>query len=164
MNSVQAWKTTDLCDEYSDQLSICELTFNSYGSKKMFAGRIVTVDVTDDNTLVRESLETIPAGSVLVVNNGGSRKCAMLGDRLAAIAVSRGIKGVIINGCIRDSRDIAGMDVGVFALGTMPLKSRKLGNGTTNISLHFGGVTWTPGHYVYADEDGVVISETPLSL
>lgn len=164
MNSVQALKTADLCDEYSDELSICDIEFKSFGGKQKFSGRIETVEVLDDNSLVREALETIPEGSVLVVNNGGSKKCAMLGDRLAAIAVTRGIVGVIVNGCIRDSAEIAEMDLGVFSLGTMPLKSKKSGKGNANVPTDFGGITWTPGHFVYADEDGVVVSEKPLTL
>ncbi|WP_017755411.1 ribonuclease E activity regulator RraA [Calidifontibacillus oryziterrae] len=164
MNSTQSLKTADLCDQYSDELSICELEFNSYGGKKQFAGRIETVEVFEDNVLVKQALETIPKGSVLVVNGGGSKKCALLGDRLADIAVSRGLAGVIINGAIRDSGEIADMDIGVFALGTMPLKSKKEGKGHTNVSTTFGGLIWTPGHYVYADEDGVVVSAKPLTL
>src|SRR5699024_7271843 len=127
-----------------------------------FSGPISTVQVLEDNVLVKEALETIPEGHVLVVDGGGSRNCALMGDRLAAIAVQRGLAGVIINGCIRDAADLATMDLGVLALGKNPLKSQKRGNGATNVPVTFGGVSWKPGNYVYADEDGVIVAEREL--
>lgn len=157
-------KTADLCDQYSDNLKISETSFQSYGKRKMFSGVIATVKVLDDNSLVREAIETVPPGTVIVVDGAASRKCALLGDMLAEKAVARNVAGLIINGCVRDSAELATLDLGVFALGTMPLKSVKLGKGERDVVLHFGGIAWTPGHYVYADEDGVVISETPLEL
>lgn len=156
------YKTTDLCDQYLDQLQVCDDIFQSFGEKKMFHGPIATVRVYEDNVLVKQALETVPAGSVLVVDGGGSKKCALLGDRLAGIAVERGLAGIIIYGCIRDTADIASMDVGVLAIGKMPVKSKKRGKGEVDIPVQFAGVTWTPGHYVYVDEDGVVIAEQKL--
>lgn len=164
LEAVQSLKTADLCDHYCDSLSICQVEFKSYGAKKQFSGPIQTVEVFEDNVLVRQMLETVPEGSVLVVNGGASRNCALVGDVLAQIAVDRKLAGIIVNGVIRDSGEIAGMNVGVFALGTMPLKSKKEGKGKTNVVTKFGGVTWTPGEYAYADEDGVIVSPKPLTL
>lgn len=164
LTAVQSLKTADLCDQYSDSISICQVEFKSYGGKKRFAGPIQTVEVFEDNVLVRKMLETVPEGSVLVINGGGSKNCALVGDILAQIAVDRNLAGIIVNGVIRDSGEIAGMNVGVFAIGTMPLKSKKEGKGKTNVQTKFGGVIWTPGEYVYADEDGVIISPNPLTL
>ena len=157
-------KTTDLCDEFHEELSICETEFNSYGKKQCFSGPIKTVKCFEDNVLVREALETIPEGSVLVVDGGGSKKVALMGDRLGDIAVERNLAGVIINGCVRDSADLAKLDIGVLALGTVPLKSKKEGKGERDSVVEFGGVTWEPGHYVYADEDGVVVAPRELTL
>lgn len=156
------FKTADLCDEHSDSLQICTTEFRSYGKKKQFYGKIETVNVYEDNVLVLEAIESVPEGSVIVVNGGGSKRCALLGDRLAGIAASRKVSGLIINGCVRDSADLAEMETGIFALGTNPLKSRKNGTGERGSTLHFGGVNWAPGDYVYADEDGVIISKKPL--
>ncbi|MBO8171945.1 MAG: ribonuclease E activity regulator RraA [Bacillaceae bacterium] len=160
-------KTADLCDRYSSELQVVrpsQFPFRSYGRKKSFSGPIVTVDVLEDNVLVKKAIETIPAGSVLVVDGHGSDKCALLGDRLAGIAVSRGISGIIINGYVRDSDELPDMDLGVLALGSMPLKSKKEGKGKEQVTLNFGGVEWKPGDYVYADEDGVVIATRELTL
>lgn len=156
-------KTADLCDDYSNELQIIGSAFRSYGKRTSFSGPIETVKVFEDNVLVKGALETIPAGSVLVVDGGGSFRCALLGDRLGEIAQERGLAGIIINGCVRDSAELAQLDVGIFALGTNPLKSKKEGKGEQNISLSFLSANWNPGDYVYADEDGVVIAERKLT-
>ncbi|HZG73808.1 MAG TPA: ribonuclease E activity regulator RraA [Chondromyces sp.] len=155
-------KTADLCDDYADELNICTEEFKSYGGKKRFSGPISTVKVVDDNVLVKEALQTIPEGSVLVVDGGGSKKCALLGDRLGEIAQDRKLAGVIINGCARDTADLSQQNIGVLALGSHPLKSKKEGKGERDITVSFGGINWVPGHYVYADEDGVVVSSRKL--
>lgn len=156
------FKTTDLCDDYSDSLQISYIAFRSFGKKTRFSGKIETVNVYEDNVLIVEALENVPEGSVIVVNGGGSNRCALLGDRLAGIAQSRKLSGIIINGYVRDSVDLAKIDVGILGLGTHPLKSKKNGTGQRDSMLHFGGVEWRPGEYVYADEDGVIISKQPL--
>ncbi|MGM9985598.1 MAG: ribonuclease E activity regulator RraA [Bacillaceae bacterium] len=154
--------TTDLCDEFSDVLQVAKPIFRHFGGKKQFCGPIHTVEVFNDNVLVKEALETIPSGAVLVVDGKGSDECALLGDRLAKIAVDRGIEGIIIHGYVRDSVEISKLPIGVCALGTMPLKSKKNRTGLRNSSLQFANVNWIPNHYVYGDEDGLIVSQTVL--
>lgn len=156
------FKTTDLCDDYSDELQISDMAFRSFGKKTRFSGKIETVSVYEDNVLLVEALESVQEGSVIVVDGGGSNRCALLGERLARIAQLRKLSGVIINGYVRDSVDLAKMNIGILALGTNPLKSKKDGTGERNGKSHFGGVDWNPGEYVYVDEDGVIISKQPL--
>lgn len=155
-------QTADLCDEYIDELKISKQAFQSFGGRRAFSGIISTVKVFEDNVLVKDALETIPEGHVLVVDGGGSRNRALMGDRLADIAVKRNLAGVIIYGCVRDTKDLKEMDLGVMALGSFPQKSRKEGKGEKEIPVTFGEVEWKPGHYVYADEDGIVIAERNL--
>lgn len=155
-------KTTDICDRFPEEVEVCAPVFTSYGAVGSFSGPISTVEVYEDNVLVLEALEDLEPGSVLVVDGGGSKRCALLGDRLASIAASRGLAGIIINGCVRDSRDLAGINVGVLALATHPRRSGKEGEGRRDVPVEFGGVRWTPGHHVYADEDGVVLASTNL--
>ena len=156
------FKTADLCDEHSDNLQIARPGLLNYGGRTKFHGKIVTVKLHEDNALVREILNADGHGMVLVVDGGGSTRCALLGDILAAKAVENGWNGIIINGCIRDSVDIHRMDIGVKALGTHPLKSVKQDTGQLNVPVHFGRVTYSPGEYIYADEDGTIISPVPL--
>ena len=156
------FKTADLCDEYSDNLQICDPGFASFGGRPRFGGAISTIKCFEDNSLVREAVGEPGDGRVLVVDAGGSRRCAMLGDMLAEKAVKNGWSGVIMNGLIRDSADIAAMDLGVKALGTHPLKSVKKGVGERDVPVRFAGVYFTPGHFVYADEDGIICSERSI--
>ncbi len=157
-------KTTDLCDQFSAELQVCAPMFRHYGKVRAFSGPIATVKVFEDNALVREALQSVPPGSVVVVDGGGSLRCALLGDMMAAIAVERGLAGVIIHGCVRDTADLAGMDLGVMALASNPLRSAKHGAGERDVLVEFGGVTFTPGQWVYADEDGIVVAPRALSL
>ena len=118
----------------------------------------------ENNPLVRASLEEKGAGRVLVVDGGGSRRCALLGDNIAAMAVENGWAGIVINGCIRDSLDISRMDLGVKALATFPLKSSKRDPGLRDVAVSFAGVTVNPGDWIYADGDGVLVSKEELTV
>lgn len=155
-------KTADICDRFSESVEVCEPMFTFYGAADGFDGPVSTVKVYEDNVLVREALEDLAPGSVLVVDGGGSRRCALLGDKLASIAASRGLAGIVINGCVRDSRELAGIGVGILALASHPMRSKKEGEGQRDVPVSFGGVTWTPGQYVYADRDGVVLATDRL--
>jgi len=99
---------------------------------------------------------------VLVVDSAGSMRCAMMGDVMAALGASNGWEGVVINGCIRDSADVAKVDIGVKALGTIPRKTVKRDQGVRDIPVLFADVQFNPGEYLYADEDGIVTSKQPL--
>jgi regulator of ribonuclease activity A len=156
------FKTTDLCDEFSDRLQIAEPLFGDYGGETVFCGAIVTLKLFEDNSLVRTALEQPGEGRVLVIDGGGSMRCALVGDQLAELAEEKNWAGVIVNGCIRDSAAIAEIGIGLKALGVHPLKSVKRGVGERDIPVRFAGVQFLPGHYVYADEDGVIVSEKPL--
>lgn len=156
------FKTTDLCDAYSDILQIAEPIFGDFGGRVAFGGAIVTLKLFEDNSLVRAALEEAGSGRVLVVDGGGSIRCALLGDQLAELAEKNRWAGVVINGCIRDSAAIAAIDIGVKALAVHPLKSVKRGIGERDAPVRFAGVNFVPGHYLYADEDGLVVSECAL--
>lgn len=155
-------RTADLCDDHSDRVRIAAPVLRVYGGQRSFGGPITTLRVYEDNVLVRSALEETGRGRVLVVDGAGSMNCALLGDRLAAMAADNGWSGVVVNGCIRDSADIAQIDIGVRALATMPLKSRKLGRGERDVPVAFAGILFEPGHYLYADEDGVLTATEAL--
>lgn len=156
------FKTADLCDEYSDRLQIAEPLFGDFGGAMAFSGQITTLRMFEDNSLIPAVLEESGKGRVLVVDGGGSMRCALLGDRLAALAEKNGWAGLVIYGCIRDSAAVAETGIGVKAIGVHPLKSLKRGVGERDIPVRFAGVNFIPGHYLYADEDGMVISEKAL--
>lgn len=156
--------TPDLCDEYPELVRVLEPMMKNYGGRQSFGGEIVTIKCFEDNSLVRERVAQPGKGKVLVVDAGGSKRRACLGDMLAEKAVSNGWEGILMYGCIRDVDAIAALDLGVQALGAHPMKTEKKGVGEFNLEVTFGGVVFTPGEYVYADNNGVIVSQSPLSM
>lgn len=154
--------TADICDEHPSAVEVAEPILRHYGGRKRFHGETVTIKVHEDNVLVRRALETAGNGRVLIVDGGGSLRCALLGDILGALAADNGWAGVIVNGPIRDSAEMARLDVGVMALATCPRKSQKRGDGDTGSSVSFAGVTIRPSDYIYADEDGWLVTHEAL--
>lgn len=156
------FKTADLCDEFEQSVEVAKPLFHDYGGTASFRGKIVTIKVFEDNVLVREALETDGQQRVLVVDGEGSTRCALVGDRLAQFAYDNGWAGIVINGCIRDSAEISGIPIGVKALHAVPRKSSKEGAGERDVPVHFAGLTFAPGHYLYADPDGIIVAERDL--
>lgn len=154
--------TADLCDAFEAKVQVVSPMFRSYGGRAAFGGEIATLKLFEDNSLVRRALESPGDGKVLVVDGGASMRCALVGDQIAELAVRNGWAGIVVYGCIRDTKAISAMDVGVLALGTHPRKTVKRNVGEENLPVTFGGVTFTPGHFLYADEDGVIVSPTAL--
>ena len=158
------FRTADLYDEYGDDLKVASPIFRDYGGKKIFHGSISTVKAFEDNTLVRTALEEPGNGRVLIIDADESLRCAMVGDMLAKLGMENGWLGIIVFGCIRDAEVIATIDIGVKALNTNPRKSLKQGLGERDIPVSFAGVTFNVGEYVYADTDGVIVSEKKINF
>ena len=157
-----SFTTPDICDDFSEELQILEPLFTEFGGKYKFSGEIVTIKCFEDNSLVKQTLGTAGHGKVLVVDGGGSKRCALMGDLLGAMAVENGWQGVLVNGCVRDVEILKGMDLGVRALHSYPLKSQKRGEGQFNVPVRFAGVGFEPGQYLYADENGMLVANKPL--
>lgn len=155
-------KTTDLCDAHEAELQVAAPIFRDFGGVSAFHGPISTLLVSDDNALVRKALEEPGQGRVLVIDNGGSLRCAMVGDLLATLAAQNGWAGVVVNGCVRDSAELAGITIGVKALAAIPRRSAKLGHGRRDVIIRFAGVIFAPGAHLYADADGLVVAERSI--
>lgn len=153
--------TADLIDLAPDTPS-CETDFKSYGRRRRFCGRIRTIRCHQDNGLIKALMNTPGNGQVLVVDGGGSRYSALMGDMIADAARQNGWAGAVIFGVIRDSMAIDQMDFGIKALGTNPKKSGKSGAGESDVPVSFGNLTFIPGHYLYSDEDGILVSPEPI--
>lgn len=156
------FRTADLCDQFSDELDVCDPLFRDYGGRRAFAGPIATIKCFEDNSRVRDLVAEAGAGRVLVLDAGGSLRRAVLGDLLAQKAVDNGWSGVLVYGCIRDSVAIGAMPLGVKALATHPLKTDKRNEGQRDLPVRFAGVTFRSGDWLYADEDGVIVARRPL--
>ena len=155
-------QTADLCDAHEDKLAVVAPMFASYGGRPSFGGPIATLKIFEDNSFVRKAVENPGNGRVLVIDGGASMRCALVGDQLAELAVKNGWAGIVVYGCIRDSAAIGDMDLGVFALGTHPLKTVKRNEGQVDLTVSFGGIDFVPGHHLYADGDGVIVSARAL--
>lgn len=158
------FNTADLCDRFSDQdnFQIAEPIFRQFGNKRNFSGQITTLKVFEDNALVRATLEEKVSDRVLVIDGGGSRRCALLGDTLASLALENGWQGILVYGCVRGSEIIEQLPIGVMALNTHPLRSNKHDIGQRDVMITFAGVNFKKDHYLYADSDGIIVSETKL--
>ena len=156
------YATADLCDAHPEA-QVAEPMFGDYGGRLAFHGPIKTIKVFEDNALVRATLETPGEGRVLVVDGGGSMRCALVGGNLGQLAVDNGWAGIVVYGCIRDAEEIAAQDIGVKALNTHPRKSEKgLHSAVADKPVSFAGLTFKPGDWLYADADGLIVSDSAI--
>lgn len=166
--------TCDLCDarknDSSGDFRVLPPVFRDFGGVRKFCGPVVTVKCYEDNSLVKaavdsQGFEDTPAGrvgKVLVVDGGGSLGRALLGGNLGAAAAKNGWAGVVIDGCVRDVAELAGQQVGIRALASIPLPTEKRNEGQKDIAVQIQGQWVRPGDWLYADEDGIVLA--PKSL
>lgn len=153
--------TTDLCDA-NPGVQVAEPVLVHFGGRRRFSGQVATVLCLEDNSKVREAVLEPGAGRVLVVDGGGSLQCALLGDLLGEKALANGWSGVIVNGCVRDTGRLGQIQLGVMARAAHPRRSEKRGHGDRDVPVRFAGVTFHPGDFVYADEDGAIVSGAKL--
>ena len=166
--SDQTFVTCDLLDDHPEKdlqvvtPSMDGKFFKSYGARQSFAGQVVTVKCFEDNSRVKELLATDGTNKVLVVDGGASMRCALMGDLIGESAVKNNWAGVVIYGCVRDVDALAQLDLGVQALAAIPQKSNRQGAGETGLALNFGGVTIAQGNFIYADNNGILVSNQSL--
>lgn len=163
MNDTPSIVTPDICDAHPE-VAVVDPVFANFGGRDAFAGPVRTIKCFEDNSMVKQAVAEPGEGAVLVVDAGGSYRCAMLGDMLAEQAVSNGWAGIVMNGCVRDVDILVTLDLGVQALGSHPRKSEKRGEGQRDIPVTFGGVSISPGQWLYADNNGILIADQRLSL
>ncbi|MDH3249413.1 MAG: ribonuclease E activity regulator RraA [Acidimicrobiia bacterium] len=156
-----SFATTDLSDAYPDAV-VAEPLFSDFGGRSSFAGPIETVKVFEDNVLVKATLQTPGEGRVLVVDAGGSMRCALVGDVLAQIAIDNDWNGVVMYGCVRDTAVTRTMPIGIKALAAHPKRSEKHGAGQRGVEVVFAGARFNPGAWLYADADGILTSPVPI--
>jgi regulator of ribonuclease activity A len=153
--------TADICDENEDKIDndsiqVLSIPLNIYGRRKHISGQVITVKVFEDNSFVRKTLEEDGENRILVVDGGGSRRCALMGGNLAVLAKENGWQGAIIFGCVRDSVELMGTDIGIWAVGTSPVKSKKANVGSVNKNIKIDNCSIKPGFFCIADSDGVI--------
>ena len=158
-----SFSTPDLSDENPDAQALAPILQN-LGGKKVFWGKIETLKCPDDNSYVKELLNSDGDGKVLVVDADGISTVALLGDMIAEAGVRNNWSGIVINGYVRDIDILSKLDIGVQAIGTIPVRSEKKNQGQVGIDISFGGLTFSSGDYVYADNNGLLLSKLELNL
>lgn len=158
--------TCDLCDAHKTDTSgafrVLPPVFRDFSALHRFAGPVLTVQCFEDNTPVKRAVESPGLGRVLVVDGGASLRRALLGGNLGAAAARNGWAGVVIDGCVRDVLELRACAVGIRALACVPLPTERKADGQTGVAVQVQGVWVRPGDWLYADEDGMVVSATPL--
>lgn len=155
--------TPDLYDDFEDIATTCSIQFRDFGGKTQFSGPIRTVQCRNDNQLFRALMDEPGEGAVAVVDGDGSTEVALIGDIIAAKAAKNGWSGVVIFGAVRDVTVLETIDLGIKAIGSNPAKSIKRGEGAVDVAVEFGGVRFEPGHWIYCDENGVLVAPKALS-
>jgi len=157
--------TGDLCDrhksDHDGSFRVLPPSFQDYGKRKRFAGIVSTVKCFEDNSFVKAALEEPGQGRVLVIDGGSSFRRALIGGKIAAAAAGNGWAGVVVDGCVRDSAELADCDLGIRALGLNPMPTERRNQGQRDIALHIHGVWILPGEWLVADEDGIVVMPAP---
>ena len=157
--------TGDLCDrhksDHDGSFRVLPPSFQDYGKRKRFAGIVSTVKCFEDNSFVKAALEEPGQGRVLVIDGGSSFRRALIGGKIAAAAAGNGWAGVVVDGCVRDSAELAECDLGIRALGLNPMPTERRNQGQRDIALHIHGVWILPGEWLVADEDGIVVMPAP---
>lgn len=159
--------TSELCDAHehwfaSGQLAVLPPVFRHFGRRRKFCGAAVTLRVFEDNVLVRSTLMTPGENRVLVIGGGGSLRCALAGGNLALLAEKNSWAGLLIDGCVRDASEIDACDIGVRALALNPKRSGRTGAGESNVGITVAGIAVSPGNWIYADEDGILVAAQRL--
>lgn len=162
---MNSFATCDLCDAHQSDASgafrVLPPLWREFGGAALFNGVVSTVQCFEDNSRVREALETAGAGRVLVIDGGGSQRSALLGGNLAALAVKNGWAGVVIDGCVRDAAELARCPIGIRALALHPMPPCKRGAGQRDLPVRLQGVWLRPGDWLCADADGIVVLDRP---
>jgi regulator of ribonuclease activity A len=150
--------TADLFDRYLENPAAIEVVapgFVSFGGRQKYCGEIVTC--CGEAPSLRAMLSEPGRSRVLVADAGADRRWAVLGDQIGALAVANGWAGVLLNGHVRDTVALRSLDLGVHALAAVPSRPRQFGAVQRDLVLDFAGARFTPGSWLYADQDGIVV-------
>ena len=156
--------TSELCDLYAEQVDVVEPIFSSFGGVSDFYGKVTTVKCFESNGLIAEVLEENGEGRVLVIDGGGAVRRGLIDAELAQLAVDNGWEGIIVYGAVRQIQQLENLDIGIHALAPIPVSADESSAGESDIPVNFGGVTFFPEDYIYADLTGIILSQEPLDL
>jgi regulator of ribonuclease activity A len=161
-----SFSTCDFCDanetDHSGAFRVLPPVFQSFGAEKPFFGSIHTLRCPEDNSRVREAVNSPGLGRVLVIDGGASLRRALVGGNLAVAAAKNGWAGIVVDGCVRDVTELRESGIAIRALRLMPLRTEKRGEGQAGEVVSIHGVAVREGDWLYADEDGIVVANRAL--
>lgn len=157
------YNTSALCDIYSDQVDVVEPMFSNFGGSASFAGQLTTVKCFEDNGIIRSILEEDGTGRILLIDGGGSLRRALIDSEIAALAEENDWEGIVVYGSVREVDELEDMSIGIQALASIPVGAASQQIGDIDVPVNFGGVTFLPEDYLYADNTGIIISQEPLN-
>ncbi|MDV7105469.1 ribonuclease E activity regulator RraA [Vibrio sp. TH_r3] len=158
------YNTSALCDIYSEQVDVVEPMFSNFGGSASFAGQLTTVKCFEDNGIIRSILEENGEGRVLLIDGGGSLRRALIDAEIAALAEDNNWEGIVVYGCVREVDELEDMSIGIQALASIPVGAANQNIGEIDVPVNFGGVTFLPEDYLYADNTGILISQEALNV
>lgn len=158
------FSTADLHDEQPGEVEVIDLQFRSFGLHRRFFGPVETLRVFSDHSAVRDMMKSPGKGRVLVVDGGADLNTGIMGDQIGAHAVKNGWAGAVLIGAVRDTLALDRLPIGIRALGTTARRSSLERAGLSGVPLKVGGVYLSPGDWLYADEDAVLIARRQLQL
>ena len=160
--------TCDFCDAHksddSGKFRVMPPVFKDFGGRTRFYGQVLTVKCYEDNSHVKSAVESEGLGRVVVVDGAGSLSRALLGGNLAAAAARNGWTGVVVYGCVRDLSELSALPLGIRALALNPMPTVRANQGQTGVSIQVLGVPVHSGDWLYADNDGMVVSAIPMHI
>lgn len=158
------YNTSELCDIYLEQVDVLEPMMSTFGGRSSFGGQISTIKCFEDNGLIRQLAEQDGTGRVMLIDGGGSLRCALIDADIAAIAADNNWEGIVVYGCVRDVDALDELDIGIQALASIPVGSDTQLVGNIDVPVNFGGVTFLPDDHLYADNTGVILSQEPIDI
>lgn len=158
------YNTSALCDVYLDKVDVVEPMFSNFGGRASFAGQVTTVKCFEDNGIIRNILDENGDGRVLLIDGGGSLRKALIDAEIAALAEENDWEGIVVYGCVREVDELEDMALGIQALASIPVGAAQQDIGEIDVPVNFGGVTFLPEDYIYADNTGVILSQEPLEI
>lgn len=154
--------TADICDNHPDEVSVLEAGYHNHGGTSHCQGEVVTIRLDRNNSDLISLLRDEDGRGKVVVVDVDRAYYAVVGENLMKFAHANHYAGIIVNGYVRDTRQISDIPVALHALGICPRKYIPVTGGERGVTLTFGGVQFNQGDHVYADSDGVIVTRRPL--
>ncbi len=121
-------------------------------------GRVRTVSLPKgDNLFLHHAIYQAERDDIIVVDGQDYKEAAYLGELMAGAAEALGVKGIVIDGFVRDKQELGQLKIQIYAKGFLPSGPSKEGPGSFDTTITCAGAMVAPFDYIVADEDGVVI-------